>query len=329
MIKMGRSVNLYKNLGIFFIFIWWVDVSWASSELKISPDKLSLPINSSATLAVTLGTISVDATWSKSSIMGDIGSLSTEFGSVTVLKTGNLPAVGTITATYQHHTCSITVDVGKIDLLNKVIKNSSQITTSIATITQSLSITNTFFSHTTTAKLIFKSPDKLKITIFDKHDKPLQTQIYFDKYMTLIDEEGRRYTKDISGYIQDLNLPNFMFQLDLDKFLEEHDISFNHELSTPATNTYTLDIIPKKHNEYYTKIRYSIDYSKGLLTRQEMFNENTCFSSHETKKAQQINDVWIATEIEQKKWQLGHEIVSGIEYKEVIINTEVDDSEFE
>ncbi len=97
-------------------------------------------------------------------------------------------------------------------------------------------------------------------------------------------------------------------------FLEEHNVSFNPELSTPATNIYTLDVTPTIPNNYYTQIKSSIDYSRGLITKQEMFTGEGIISSYELKKTQQINDIWIATETEQRRYELGYEIVSRIEY---------------
>lgn len=288
---------------------------------------LYLPLNSSATITASFDNKPVDVSWTKTNVFGDIGTLSQVYGFCTVLQVSNLPAFGTITAEYGSCTKQVQVIVGLIDIFKRVNERAADIDSFMATCTLSMSIPDLNVNQTQTAELLFKQPDKLKISLYDSSNKRLQTQIFSGKYMTLIDEAGKKYKKDVTGFIGEMNLPNMVFQLDLDGFLEEHDLCFN--LDNTTVPLYGIDAVAKRGNGYYAKILFVIDYDKGLTAKREIYGVGgELISGMEIVGYENVDNHWLAKKTISKTTALGYGVINEVLFDEVMVNGEIGDGEF-
>jgi len=308
--------------------------------LTVFPQNLLLPLNSSATLTAVLLPLPmgegwgegstddklVDVVWRGTNVFGDMGSLTTTTGSYTTLITTNLPAFGTITAEYGTWTKQVQVAVGLIDIFKRVNEQADNINSFMATCTLSLHIPALSINQTQTAKLLFKQPDKLSISLYDSNNKRLQTQIFSGKYMTLIDEVGKRYKKDVTAFLQAEELPMGMFQFDMIGFLEKNTVCFNPKNTNVPL--YGIDAVAKQGNGYYDRILFVIDYDKGLVKQRTVYKDNAIVSEIRITDYENVDNHWLAKKTISKTTTLGYEVVNEVSFDEVGVNKEVGDGEF-
>ncbi|MEK7814232.1 MAG: hypothetical protein AAB296_10765 [Candidatus Desantisbacteria bacterium] len=331
--------TLWGIILLVFLAISTANGEAAPLTLEVYPSQtLYLSLNSTTTLTAMFNNQSVEANWTKSNMFGDIGTLSVAFGTCTVLLTSSSPAQGTITVQLPEvlpppeglphgtQTKQIRVMVGLAELFKAVNDRSSQINTFKAAYRLVMSVPALNVHETQTVKLLSKLPDKLKLSLYSLDAEHLQTQIYSGKYMTLIDKQGKIYKKDITGFVEEMNTPNIVFQLDLHRFLNEHHLDFNPMFTNPPS--YGVNALPERKNDYYDRLLFVIEYDKGLVSRREVYKDDNLISSVWIEDYENVDNLWFGKQSVTKTIASGYEVVHEIRYDSIEVNGEIGDEEF-
>jgi outer membrane lipoprotein-sorting protein len=229
------------------------------------------------------------------------------------------------------------------EILQKVSDNQKAIATMKATIYATWKVPAENLEKTDKIYYYYKAPDKERKELISSVApySILQVDIVNGDTMGLIDWKGRTFVRSMQEYSTSENIPGHMDYIDnIDDFLLNYDVSIDSATTDSLNGIYGLmaktkpksATIEGSGNEYFKKVLTQVDYNKGIIITEKVYDENDklLIDAANSDIIQIDNKYWIAREILTKSTDSdGYEIQHIEKYEDIVLDQVISDTLFE
>ncbi|MFH1441800.1 MAG: hypothetical protein ABIH18_07180 [Candidatus Omnitrophota bacterium] len=187
-----------------------------------------------------------------------------------------------------------------------------------------------------------KSESKEKTETYENSSRGAKTNIIIidGKNMSLINPQNEQVqTIDIleESEISSSQINQMDIYYDTANFLAGHTVVKNTAKTDFDKKLICLEARPNEKNKFYTKLELIIDYNKGILTKNTLYNKDTEDSTAveqwvqtiETTESQQMpNGAWLPIKMTKIPNLSSGKMESKLEYSNLSINTGLKDEDF-